>query len=246
MGRYAAHSLTTGSQQIIIGGGAGSSLTTGDENIIIGTNAGSMNDNDRNIFIGNSAGWSNTGSDNIIIGYKVGYGTHQAVSNRLIIGNNLMNATPLIWGEFDNHRVVINGTSSNNTNNRMFFVNGSAGGIGAWWNDSDERLKKNIATIPNALNKVLKLRGVNFEWKDANNPEKGVRMGFIAQEAEKVIPEVVNKDGEFYSMQYAPITAVLVEAIKEQQKKIEELTIKVKEIDALKAELEAIKALLKK
>ena len=49
-----------------------------------------------------------------------------------------------------------------------------------------------------------------------------MQMGFIAQEAMDVIPEVVKGDREQYSMQYAPITALLVEAMKEQQKMIEE------------------------
>ena len=77
----------------------------------------------------------------------------------------------------------------------------------------------------------MQLRGVNFEWKDLENHEEGLHIGFIAQEAEKIIPEVVDDKGKYYSMQYAPITALLVEAIKEQQKMIEELK---QEIEKLK------------
>lgn len=106
---------------------------------------------------------------------------------------------------------------------RKFFVNGDAGGTGAWNNDSDIRMKKNIETIPGALEKVLKLRGVNFEWTDAENHEPGTRMGFIAQEAEGVIPEVVSVRNDRYAMQYGPITALLVEAVKELQKEVEAL-----------------------
>ncbi len=51
---------------------------------------------------------------------------------------------------------------------RKLFVNGSAGGTTSWYNDSDKRLKKNINTIPNALDKVKELRGVNYEWRDIN------------------------------------------------------------------------------
>jgi len=251
MGRWAGRQITTGSQQTIIGAGTGASLTTGSENVMLGSNAGAVNDGDRNIFIGNSAGWSNTGSNNIIMGYKVGYGYFQTVSNRLIIDNSQV-ATPLIWGEFDNRRVVINGTNSNNMNNRTFFVNGSTGGTGAWWNDSDERLKKNIKTIESPLKKVLALRGVNYEWKDTTNHDKGLQMGFIAQETIKIIPEVVSNGGETYAMQYAPITALLVEAIKEQQKEIDDLEIlnnRIKQLEEqnqkLLIEIELIKELLK-
>ncbi|SDD03372.1 tail fiber domain-containing protein [Williamwhitmania taraxaci] len=251
MGRYTGRNVTTGSQQILIGGGAGGSLTTGNENIMLGSNAGAINDGDRNIFIGNSAGWSNTGSNNIIMGYKVGYAYFQTVSNRLIIDNSQV-AAPLIWGEFDNRRLVINGTNTNNSTNRNFFVNGSAGGTGGWFNDSDMRLKKSIKTIQNPLEKVMALHGVNFEWKDTSNHEKGIQIGFIAQEAEKIIPEVVNysKENDVYSMQYAPITALLVEAMKEQQliinNQAKENTEQKASIDELKARIAKLEELVNK
>jgi len=63
-----------------------------------------------------------------------------------------------------------------------------------------------------------------------NYPE-GLQIGFIAQEVQKIVPEVVDNNGAHYSMQYAPLTALLVEAVKEQQTMIEELR---KEIEALK------------
>jgi hypothetical protein len=62
------------------------------------------------------------------------------------------------------------------------------------------------------------LRGVNFEWKDSSALEKGTRIGFIAQEVEPVLPEVVSKSDDAYMMQYGPISALLVEAVKDQQK----------------------------
>ena len=127
------------------------------------------------------------------------------------------------------------------TPSRKFFVSGDAGGATAWYNDSDSRLKKDIATIDNALEKVNKLRGVEFEWKDTDNHVEGRQIGFIGQETVEVVPEVVDvKDGR-YSMQYAPLTALLVEAIKElkaenellkDQLKAQNLTLK-KRLDAL-------------
>ncbi len=118
------------------------------------------------------------------------------------------------------------------TPGRKLSVNGDAGGTTVWYNDSDERLKKDIATIDDALARVLRLRGVTFQWRDTTNRPAGTQIGFIAQEALPVIPEVVEKRDEFYSMATPSITALLVEAIKEQQK----------QIDALKAEVAALKA----
>ncbi|PLX21296.1 MAG: hypothetical protein C0597_03510 [Marinilabiliales bacterium] len=124
----------------------------------------------------------------------------------------------------------------------------------ASWNSlSDIRLKKNIKTIDSSLDKVLKLRGVNYEWKDADSKEQGTRMGFIAQEAEAIIPEVVNTGGEYLSMQYAPITALLVEAVKEQQKIIEKLQQenknleeKLNKLDDLQTQIDDLKRIISK
>jgi len=89
---------------------------------------------------------------------------------------------------------------------------------------SDERLKKDIVTIPNALDKVLALRGVNFKWK--NKEDQSLKMGMIAQETELVIPEVVNtQDDEMgtKAVEYQFVVGVLIEAVKELSAKVEAL-----------------------
>jgi len=85
---------------------------------------------------------------------------------------------------------------------------------------SDARVKENIETIDNALNKVTQLRGVEYNRIGAEERSIGV----IAQEVQEVLPEVVREgqDG-MLSVAYGNITGVLIEAIKEQQKQIEEL-----------------------
>jgi len=96
---------------------------------------------------------------------------------------------------------------------------------GSFIYNSDRRLKENIQVIPNALEKVKMLEGVSFEWISDETNDKN--LGFIAQDVERVLPEVVstNEDG-FKAVEYGNIIAVLVEAIKEQQKEIEELKLK--------------------
>ena len=82
---------------------------------------------------------------------------------------------------------------------------------------SDARLKENVSTISDALEKVSSLRGVNFTWKDGRN-EGSLQMGFIAQEVEAVVPEVVHtQDTEeaLKAVEYQYITALLVEAVKD-------------------------------
>ena len=94
-----------------------------------------------------------------------------------------------------------------------------AGNVTAY---SDERLKTNIQTIENALDKVMRMRGVSYERID--NGEKNV--GVIAQEIKEVLPEVVlEREGEdqFMSVSYGNIVGVLIEAIKELKAEIEVL-----------------------
>jgi hypothetical protein len=86
---------------------------------------------------------------------------------------------------------------------------------------SDERLKSDIQTLDGS--KVLQMRGVSFT-KDG---EFG--SGVIAQELEKIAPELVH-DGEYKSVAYGNITGYLIEAVKEQQKEIDELKSLVKQL----------------
>ena len=102
---------------------------------------------------------------------------------------------------------------------------------------SDIRVKTDIETITEPLDKVLKLRGVTFRRTDDNASDR-VMMGLIAQETEPIVPEVVvtnenPKSDKRYghkSISYGNLTGLLIEAVKEQQEQIEELKQQVKEI----------------
>ncbi len=224
LGFQAGKNNQTGFQDTYIGYNSGMGLTansTGNKNVFVGCASGSFhNSGDNNTFVGFSAGSSNqTGASNIFIGNQAGQAETGSFRLYIDITNT---ASPLLWGDFQNRRVVVNGNSTNNINSRTLFVNGSAGGTGAWWNDSDLRLKKEVETIRDPMQKVLDLRGVTFYWKDSLNRDNTRHLGFIAQEAKDVIPEVVGHSGASYDMQYAPVTALLVEAFKEQHKQMEE------------------------
>jgi hypothetical protein len=87
---------------------------------------------------------------------------------------------------------------------------------------SDARIKTNVQTIDNALEKVISMRGVTYNRTDIE--DKSEKVGVIAQEIEQVLPQVVTKDDSgILGVSYGNITAVLIEAIKEQQLKIEAL-----------------------
>lgn len=93
---------------------------------------------------------------------------------------------------------------------------------------SDVRKKTDIVTIDNALNKVLKLRGVYYTRID--EVEKGRQLGVIAQEINEILPEAVTyaADIDEYGVKYGNIVGILIESIKEQQKQIEELKSQIK------------------
>jgi Chaperone of endosialidase len=102
---------------------------------------------------------------------------------------------------------------------------------------SDARFKTDVAPISNPLQKVLALRGVNFNWNTSAFPQRMFSdkrtLGFIAQEVEKVLPEIVQTENTtegYKSVQYDKVVALLVEAIKEQQKQINQLKKQVKKL----------------
>lgn len=141
----------------------------------------------------------------------------------------------LNYPAYSNPNIYISndGNVSINTTNSggfKFYVNGTAGSGGDWLSPSDIKMKKNINTIDNALEKVNSLRGVSFEWKDSGFGRSGVLLGLIAQETEKIVPEVVFKQGDYYSMETSALVALLTEATKEQQKQIEGLKLKLKQL----------------
>jgi hypothetical protein len=97
---------------------------------------------------------------------------------------------------------------------------------------SDVRVKENIHTIENALDKTLKLRGVTYNRTDVD--DKSTKIGVIAQEIMEVLPELVSEDETgMYGVSYGNLTAVLIEAIKEQQKQIEELKLEVQKLKSV-------------
>lgn len=117
------------------------------------------------------------------------------------------------------------GIGTNNPTYRLD-VNGGIRCIGAVNITSDARLKQHIRPVSNALQGILKLNGVRYTFRDKEftsmNFPKGEQIGVLAQEVEKVYPELVSTDDKGYkSVNYGQLNAVLIEAIKEQQQQVE-------------------------
>lgn len=84
---------------------------------------------------------------------------------------------------------------------------------------SDISLKENIKPLENSLEKVCKLQGVSFDWKRDGSST----IGLIAQEVEKIYPELVGDNNGIKTLSYSNLVAVLIESIKELKNEIEEL-----------------------
>ncbi|MEL6131930.1 MAG: tail fiber domain-containing protein, partial [Bacteroidota bacterium] len=126
------------------------------------------------------------------------------------------------------------------TSTTSYTIYGSANAIGGMWVASDRKLKRNIKPIQSAIETVQQLAGVTYNYNTDARPElrlgDDLQYGFIAQEVEKVLPELVrpaiNPDGEeddFVVMNYDGIIPVLTEAIKEQQEIMDNQQITIEE-----------------
>jgi len=91
---------------------------------------------------------------------------------------------------------------------------------------SDVKLKNNIKPLTNSLDNVMNLEGVSYYL----NGDTKQKIGFIAQDVEKIYPEFVLNNGDIKSVTYPNITAVLVEAIKELNNKYNSLELKYKNL----------------
>ena len=131
------------------------------------------------------------------------------------------------------------------TANHIYFGVGSSyvayiSGSNGTYNVSDERLKENINTLTGTLDKVKQLRGVSFTWKDTETKGTDTTIGLIAQEVETIYPELVGDGGlpkdtdgndALKSVNYAHLTAVLIEAVKELSTKLEAAEARIKTLE---------------
>ena len=214
----------------IVGSLALSSTRGGDDNTVVGTNSLKRHlgrragRRDRNSTLGSGTLEKlNSGSDNIAIGYKAGsnvisgsgniyIGAYagpirkaQSESNKLYISNS--KEQTLVSGDFGKRDIKFHATLN----------------AEALTQSSDARLKKDIDPINLGLEAILQLEGKTYKWSDTSRSQQ-THIGLIAQEVEKVIPEVVTEDENgFKAIAYAKLTTILIEAIKEQQTRIAEL-----------------------
>jgi hypothetical protein len=106
----------------------------------------------------------------------------------------------------------------------MVYGNGVFQGDVVAYYTSDKRLKDNIKPIEDPIGKIKQIGGYSFDWNDKQNTYEGTDFGVIAQEIEEVLPSLVQtREDGFKGVKYDKIVSLLIEAVKDQQKQIDEL-----------------------
>jgi hypothetical protein len=128
---------------------------------------------------------------------------------------NPVSLTGAVWGNVQVGSVTVNGDINATGDITGFYL-------------SDERLKTNLQPIDNALTKVSMLNGVTFDWNATARESKPNRTrreaGVIAQQVEKVLPEVIETRLDGYkAVDYEKLVPLLIEAIKELSDKVDRL-----------------------
>lgn len=232
LGYSAGNKNTTGFNNVYMGYYSGGDNQTGDNNTIIGSGSGfSQTAGSRNVFIGSGSGSDNfTGSGNVFIGYKAGADAYN-VSNQLNIANS--NTHTLITGTFGATDAV-----------SQVDIKGSLFVKGALLSSSDIKLKTDLIPLINVLEKILSLNAYYFFWNQESEFSKGMcserQIGLLAQEMERVFPELVKTDDlNIKSLDYTKIAPILIQAIKEQNGLIENQKT---ELEKLRNDLDFLKS----
>lgn len=149
--------------------------------------------------------------------YRVGGWFDAGISNNCGVVNNFAIYVPQNGGF-----VSIGYPTPSIPGGGLVDINGVTNSAGGYTSFSDATLKNSVVTIPDGLKKINDLRAVTFKWNKTNGAAmEGTHAGFIAQEVEKVIPEVVKtQPSGLKSMNYDEIIPYLVSAVQSQQQQI--------------------------
>ena len=226
-GFFALLSNTYGSDNTAIGSQALDSNTIGTSNAAIGENTLSSNTiGNNNTASGTAALYANTsGNNNVALGYKAGYLI--TGSNNIVIGAGLLGvageANTTRIGKSTQARTFIAGISGKTVPGTSVAVyintNGQLGTI-----QSSARFKDNIKPMNNTSEAILKLKPVTFRYKEQLDPDKVPQFGLIAEEVEKVNPDLVVRDdeGKLMTVRYEAVNAMLLNEFLKAHSKMEQ------------------------
>ena len=235
-----------GSYNVFFGTHAGYENSSGEKNVYVGSRAGWQSAHGtRNTFIGNYSGGDRdySGSFNTLLGASTGAASEDftyataigayavaASSNSITLGRPAGEDMVRIPGNLVLKTLSVGGFTPLCRNAYLLIATCS----------SSARYKSNITSFTPGLNLIRRLRPVSFKWKDS----EVLDLGLVAEEVNKVEPLLVthNKDGEIEGVKYDRVGVLAINAIKEQQSKIEHLEA---ENDLLRKDIGALRKRLK-
>ncbi|HLP60177.1 MAG TPA: tail fiber domain-containing protein [Candidatus Deferrimicrobium sp.] len=232
-GYYSGVYNTTGNFNTYLGYGAGLRNSTGNNNIAIGNYTAYDNtDGSNNTYLGSLSGYYNHGTGNVFIGYSTGY--NEAGSDKLYIDNS-NTASPLIYGDFFNNILKINGNLGVGITpiHPLHMASGAHCTVGGvWTNASSRSLKENIRDLSTgeALETLDQLNPVRYNYKTDKTDEC---LGFIAED----VPELV-ATADRKSLSPMDVTAVLTKVVQELRKENEEYRKLIADLQERMAKLE--------
>ncbi|GAB5417531.1 MAG: hypothetical protein Crog4KO_08030 [Crocinitomicaceae bacterium] len=168
---------------------------------------------------------NSAGAETPFIDFHFGSGAAQDYNTRIINdGNNRLKFMTASGTAMTVLNTNVGVGVTNPTNKFQVGTNGDGtiARANAWNTFSDRRWKTNLVEIPNALEKIDSINGYYYNWID--RPDSSLQVGVMAQEIEAILPEVVATDSDGYkSVDYSKLTALLIQAVKEQQQEIQAL-----------------------
>ena len=275
LGQAAGNLTTTGFNNTFLGRNAGTNNVIGSENVFIGYSAGANEFGSNKLYISNSSAGEMEALiygefENKLLRFNADIEIKDGDKPTLLLQSDGMDeesgrvslrqtngsgADILYDGVNTSEVFAIETFSGGTSNGQQFTLNlqGNATLAGTLTQNSDRTLKKNIEQINNAANNVLMLSGYRYNWISAKR-DSGKQIGVIAQEVQAVYPELVSQDKDgILSVNYSGLSAILIEAVKEQQTEIEtlkkivatqnaEMAIQKVELETKRTEQTALKA----
>ncbi len=251
-GANALQNITSGNDNIAVGMDSLRSLTGGVNNVAIGSGAGIGLNSSDNVLIGGNAG-SNifTGYSNIAIGTDAGMNLTSG-SNNILIGNGVLASSPTtfdqinigntVYGSTANQRIglgtlpgaerlVVNGDIRVGTtgSNGCILNYGGTALVGTC--SSDIRFKKDIERLTSVGESLAQLQPSSYKWRQEEFPNKNfgnqTDIGLIAQEVQKIMPELVDQDSDGYlQVRYSSLPIYLLKGFSEHHEKIQQTELR--------------------
>jgi hypothetical protein len=232
-GYKALEANVSGFYNVALGGFALGTNTGGSYNVATGANTLYYNKGSSNTASGHQALQNNTtGGNNVAVGYRAGNNLTTG-SNNIVIGAGVLgaagDANKIRIGKSTHTATFIGGISGKTVANGVGVIINSSGQLGTI--QSSARYKDAIKPMDKASEAILALKPVTFRYKEELDPEKIPQFGLIAEEVEKVRPDLVVRDdeGKAMTVRYEAVNAMLLNEFLKEHRKVQELETTVAE-----------------